>query len=466
MAGRELDGQVFDVVLLGTGVEQAIVASEAAAAGRSVLHVDRSGWYGGGYACFTPSRLVEWAGGARDRRLVPRVELAENTAGAAAESALAGVRQGEREYALDLAPRAALCRGSLVELLIDTGVGDHVQFRGVEHNYLVRPGGPPQRIPASKEDVFASAALSLVEKRKLMRLLATVGDDAQYAAAVAAAGDAEFSQFLRDRFRLDGDLLDAVRYAVARVGPGEPVAARAGCERVRAYVRSMGRYGRMAYLCALYGSGSEIAQAFCRACAVAGGTYVLAADVGPVTRAPDDDDGSGDGDGDGARFRVPLAGGAVRARHVVMDASYAPPDAVRVASTLSRAICILDRPALGDDATATASYVAEQGAVSLLYTTRATMSAPAGRAVLYAWTPGALDERRGLLASALSATHGPAAAPLLTIYMEVNVLAAAPVEHVPGLHIVDTPDATLGLEPAVAAARRILGPGLGIEAYM
>lgn len=37
----------------------------------------------------------------------------------------------------------------------------------------------------------------------------------------------------------------------------------------------MGRFGKGAYLCPLYGGGSEIAQAFCRVCAVYGGIYIL-----------------------------------------------------------------------------------------------------------------------------------------------------------------------------------------------
>jgi len=37
----------------------------------------------------------------------------------------------------------------------------------------------------------------------------------------------------------------------------------------------MGRFGKGAYLCPLYGGASEIAQAFCRVCAVYGGIYIL-----------------------------------------------------------------------------------------------------------------------------------------------------------------------------------------------
>lgn len=37
-----------------------------------------------------------------------------------------------------------------------------------------------------------------------------------------------------------------------------------GLKSVKVYLQSLGRYGNSAYLCPLYGVGSELAQAFCR----------------------------------------------------------------------------------------------------------------------------------------------------------------------------------------------------------
>ncbi|KAJ2710029.1 hypothetical protein H4R19_003954 [Coemansia spiralis] len=502
MATRELDGQLFDVVVLGTGLAEAIVASEAASAGKSVLHIDRNPYYGGGNACFSVSGLVDWAVSLRDRRQVPRVEVmlgapaaglpafvlgdAHEAAGctgvAAADddgqvagllrrlapyatdsggdgeqlaaAALGSLMPNDRKYMLELAPKAMLCRGQMIELLIDTGVSEHVQFMGIDDTYLVRGSGAAEKIPSSKEDVFASTSLSLIEKRKLMRLLVALGggtdDDGegQRTDVTGDHGDVEFSRFLREQFKLDGMLLDAVRYAVARVRYGEDINARDGCERVRRHVRSMGRYGRMAHLCALYG-GSDIAQSFCRTCAVAGGTYVLGEDTGAIAAAAD-----------GAGFQVPLAHGTVQARHVVMDPSYAGAGAVRVAATVSRAICILDRPALGDDATSAVCYVGERGVVSLLYMTSATMAVPKGRSVLYAWTDGPLTEMRGLLGQALDATRGDKGTPLLTVFMEMHTLEADEAAG-GGILVTGTPDATVDFESTVAAAQRVLVAVLG-----
>ncbi|KAJ2081163.1 hypothetical protein H4R24_002546 [Coemansia sp. RSA 988] len=497
MAEQELDGQSFDLVVLGTGLEEAIIASEAAAAGKSVLHIDRNPYYGGAYASFTLTALIEWAVCHRDYRQVPVVELlvgtktgreeesqqqltdqptfvigknsretaasilAKQTTGSRVSEALdrlvpfatnsicidepdtttkalLELLKNDRNYQIELAPKVAMCRGQMIDLLIDSGIGEYVQFRGVEHNYLVRDKGV-ERVPESKEDIFASTTLSLIEKRKMMRVITTVADQEQSKSVVGQAGDVQFEQLLRDRFKLDGKLLDAVLRCVARVGLNESVDAAEGCRRVQRYVASMGRYGRMAYLCGLYGGGSEIAQSFCRLCAVAGGTYVLGQDVSVEPAS-----GS-------AGFTVSMGMGSIKASKVVMDSTYA--SNVAPVCVLSRAICILDAPALGEDTTALATYVGNSGIVSMLYVTQATMAAPKEKSILYAWVEGQLSENKELLCSAISATRGTAS-PLMTLFMETHSLeACSPMSD--DIKLTNAPNAAVDLDSAVVAAHSV-----------
>uniref|UniRef100_UPI00358F624E rab proteins geranylgeranyltransferase component A 2-like isoform X2 n=1 Tax=Myxine glutinosa TaxID=7769 RepID=UPI00358F624E len=53
----------FDVVLLGTGLPEAIVAAACARVGRSVLHLDRRDYYGGGWASFNLDGFLSWTQG-------------------------------------------------------------------------------------------------------------------------------------------------------------------------------------------------------------------------------------------------------------------------------------------------------------------------------------------------------------------------------------------------------------------
>jgi RAB protein geranylgeranyltransferase component A len=57
--------------------------------------------------------------------------------------------------------------------------------------------------------------------------------------------------------------------------PNYVVMAKEGLERTTSFLKSLGRFGKCAFLRPLYGGASEVAQAFCRACAVHGGVYML-----------------------------------------------------------------------------------------------------------------------------------------------------------------------------------------------
>ncbi|KAJ1738920.1 hypothetical protein LPJ79_005291 [Coemansia sp. RSA 1821] len=469
MASAELDGESFDVVVLGTGLEEAILASSIAEAGKTVLHIDKNPYYGGSNASFSLSQLLEWATSRRDPRQTPLVEVHVN-AGLSdtptfviattqpiseddtikqlaqyatnpellpqANAALENMLRSNREYAIELVPKVALCRGQLVELLIDCGIGEYVQFKGIENNYLLY-NGKMERVPESKEDVFASTSLSLIEKRKLMKLLTTMNASAeQFADLIEGHRAEDFEQLLRSKFKLDGMLLDAVLYAVARVNG--LVGASEGCERIRKYVMSIGRYGRMAYLCGMYGGGSEIAQAFCRLCAVSGGTYILNQQVSHIACESDG-------------YVVRLDGATVRASRVVMSPTY-DPEACSNGVVVSRAICILDRPVLGEDTSAMISY--QKGKlVSLLYMTHATMAVPSGQSVIYAWATGSLAATKPLLIEALTQTINGQGNPLLTMFTETHELTHVDSN---GFILTHSPDISIDLDSTVSAAYQTL----------
>ncbi|KAJ2741398.1 hypothetical protein GGI20_005220 [Coemansia sp. BCRC 34301] len=499
MSESTLDNEEFDVVVLGTGLMESIVASELAAADKRVLHIDRNPYYGGNFACFTLSAFVEWAVEYRDPRQTPSVDIFVGSIDIdsptfaishTSESKLAAVvpsnvectdygrtantglaaklierlspysvdsqslskraniadqlgklLENNRKYAIELAPKVAYCRGELIDLIINAGIGEYVQFKGVEHNYIAR-SSLVERVPDSKGDIFASDSLSLIEKRKLMKLMASITEDSE--GLVGDCADMDFALFLERKFKLSEKLLDSVLYAVARAETRDELSAHAGCKRVRKYVKSIGRYGRMAYLCAMYGGGSEIAQSFCRLCAVSGGTYILSEDVRSIEKR----------DGDDTGYSIQLAHGRVFAKHVVLDPCYAP-DSAPTLSAVSRAVCILDCPVLGEDTTAILSHVADAGIVSVLYTTQATIAAPSGQSVVYAWTTGQLSDTRALLLSALTTVCGSLAQPLFTALYETRDMKPGETS-LPSLHHTPAPDSSLDFDSAVDQALRVV----------
>ncbi|KAJ2480567.1 hypothetical protein EV174_003695 [Coemansia sp. RSA 2320] len=363
-------------------------------------------------------------------------------------SQLVALLKDDRSYSIELAPKVAHCRGELVDLIIDKGIAEYLQFKGVEHNYLIR-NGVAERVPGSKEDVFASDSLSLIEKRKLMKLMTSITDDESHALLLdGCPEEMTFARFLESKFRLNAKLLDSVLYAVARAESKDELTARSGCERVRKYAKSIGRFGRMAYLCAMYGGGSEIAQSFCRLCAVAGGTYILSEEVRSIEKSWRDGADNG--------YCVQLAHGKVFAKHIILDPCYSP-DSEPTTTAISRAMCILDYPVFGDDTTAILSYVDEtEGAVvAMLYTTRATLAAPSGQSIVYAWKTGHLADTRSLLLRALTAARGTLARPLFTALFEVRDLRSS-ASGLSGLYHTAPPDATVDFDDTVDQARQLL----------
>lgn len=50
----------FDVIVIGTGMPECIIAAAAARVGKTVLHLERNGYYGGDWASFSFDKFLEW----------------------------------------------------------------------------------------------------------------------------------------------------------------------------------------------------------------------------------------------------------------------------------------------------------------------------------------------------------------------------------------------------------------------
>ncbi|EDM07074.1 choroidermia, isoform CRA_c [Rattus norvegicus] len=50
----------FDVIVIGTGLPESIIAAACSRSGQRVLHVDSRSYYGGNWASFSFSGLLSW----------------------------------------------------------------------------------------------------------------------------------------------------------------------------------------------------------------------------------------------------------------------------------------------------------------------------------------------------------------------------------------------------------------------
>ncbi|KAG7399749.1 hypothetical protein PHYBOEH_008083 [Phytophthora boehmeriae] len=212
----------YDVLLVGTGMVEAILAGALARVGKKVLHLDQNDYYGSNYASFPLAQFLRWT---QNESVAPRnfgdeEDNAQVETKMAGEGAVDGVNQrvlpmkssfecrlldegfandATKEellrqssmFSIDVNPRLMLSSEQLVEILITSGVGRYLEFAAIERTYVhFHPPDASEKVtteslaendtvwevPCSKKDVFQSKLLGMVEKRQLMKFLQFVAD--------------------------------------------------------------------------------------------------------------------------------------------------------------------------------------------------------------------------------------------------------------------------------------------------
>ncbi|KAJ3055940.1 hypothetical protein HK097_008649 [Rhizophlyctis rosea] len=187
------------------------------------------------------------------------------------------ILRDSRKYNLEIAPKLLFCRGPIVELLVSSGVGRYLEFKALESIYMRWEAGF-EKVPGSKEDVFANQTVTLLEKRRLMKFMnMAAGTEEEPSEVLKEHEDKPFADFLSSQNlspRLSAVIMNAISFVLDAEAAGK-LTTKEGVELTRRHMQSLGRWGKTAFLVALYGAGSELTQAFCRLCAVYGGVYML-----------------------------------------------------------------------------------------------------------------------------------------------------------------------------------------------
>ena len=321
----------FDLIILGTGLEESIVAAAAARNGHTVLHLDDNGYYGGDWAAFNMEGIQEWINKeetelgkeddigkleekyAKEGEKIVRLRRSQNRTDVKQEWFVPDqeqenededptepdprteeehadveasprhakqqrphwtkkrVNDSSRNFNLDLAPRLLFSRGSMVELLISSNISRYTEFKSVSRVLTLLEGGQLEHVPSSRADVFATKRVSVVEKRILMKFLTACLNEEGYGKEDKWKGKL-YKEFLVHE-KLTENLIHFVLNSIAMV-PGKLASVEEGISATKKFLASLGRFGNTPFLWTMFGSG-ELPQAFCRLCAVFGGTYFL-----------------------------------------------------------------------------------------------------------------------------------------------------------------------------------------------
>lgn len=195
-------------------------------------------------------------------------------------------------YSIALAPQFIHTRSALVDLLVSSRAFRQLEFLAVSSFFVLDTSTSSStsapsinRIPATREDVFASTAMPARAKRQLMKFLKFVlsfdpeGGDEE--GGWRTHQDEPMGSFLQTSFSLDDQLRDNV-LALTLSLDGPAVTVRQGLTRLHRHISSMGLFGPgFAAVCPKYGCG-EIVQVACRAAAVGGGIYMLGSGIKSV----------------------------------------------------------------------------------------------------------------------------------------------------------------------------------------
>jgi Rab proteins geranylgeranyltransferase component A len=139
-----------------------------------------------------------------------------------------------RNYAISLAPSIVPSIGPLIDTLVNSGVSRYVKFKLLDGVGLYanasnngdkqgsssahEQGGSVKTVPGSKEDVFKSKELGLLQKRKLMKFLMATATQSDKPATNGSnsTDNVSFLNYLTSKeVGLDAEVASAVAYALS-----------------------------------------------------------------------------------------------------------------------------------------------------------------------------------------------------------------------------------------------------------
>ncbi|ORY05348.1 rab protein geranylgeranyltransferase component A [Basidiobolus meristosporus CBS 931.73] len=353
--------------------------------------------------------------------------------------------QRSRQYNLELAPKLLCCSDRLIDDLVASGVSRYLDFKLLEGTYMGW-SGKYDKVPCSKEDIFTSKNLSLIEKRKLMKYLTYAMDTSADPTIINEYQDQPFDKMLREKFLIKDNLLNAVMYSIALIPTGKEaeVTSALGMERTQRYLKALGRYGNSAYLHTMYGSGSEISQGFCRLSAVYGGTYMLGHNITNI-HFKEDDQVFEVACQDDHTFEAPLivASSDYQSKHLNCSQEIKT-------TAISRGVFLLNKPVFPESQlikiVTPPSFVNNQNPVFALQVNNGVQACPKDQFVVYMWTLSSSTAREDLFEVAesllsLDGAHEEKPEVLVSLFYQQTVIKPDLTDKAPmNLFLTSDPD--------------------------
>ncbi|KAI4632315.1 uncharacterized protein J4E88_006122 [Alternaria novae-zelandiae] len=286
-----LDNTEWDVLIVGTGLQQSLLALALSRSDKKILHVDENDYYGGAEAAFSLQEAEEWA-----QRMSGETSNAAFSHVAVTKPEATGSGPAlsfSRAYSLSLSPQVIYARSSLLGYLVSSRVYRQLEFLAVGTWWVYSADAPGEsssshgrllKVPNGREDVFQDHDLDFKAKRALMKFLRFISEYEEQTEVWEEHRQQPFSSFLSEQFKVPASLQGPLMALTLSPTRADRTTTEYALPRIATHLRSIGVFGAgFGAVIPKWGGLSEISQVSCRACAVGGGVYVLGKGVTPPT---------------------------------------------------------------------------------------------------------------------------------------------------------------------------------------
>eukprot|EP00759_Apiculatamorpha_spiralis_P030817 PhF_6_TR32399/c0_g1_i1/m.48069/K17255/GDI1_2; Rab GDP dissociation inhibitor len=238
----------YDVVLLGTGLTECVLAGMLASEGKTVLVLDANPYYGADCASLTLQECYTLHG----RTPVTPIPVTQNN-----------------QYAIDQVTKLVLASGKLTKILISTGVVQYETDWMVVDGSYVQQGKKLYQVPVTPEEALSSNLMGFFEKRRCAKFLLQCLEGKLSQNEQATTGS------VFKEFGLEDSTQTFLGHTVALYNADTYLTSKPMKEtasRIVTYYDSLMKFSKSPYIYPLNGM-SVLPQLFARYCAARGGVF-------------------------------------------------------------------------------------------------------------------------------------------------------------------------------------------------
>lgn len=262
-----------DVLILGTGLTESIIAAALSWQGVEVLHVDDATYYGDHLSTLTIDQIKKWSLEVNHGKIRHFRDAQVYIPGGKTTN-----KFNSKDYGIDLSPKLMFAKLDLLLLLVKSRVYKYLEFQSLSNFHVFENDNFNKNISSTtKGDIFTDQTLSLHTKRYLMKFLKFVLQDNNEEAKLKVLkenANVPIEEFLSKTYKLDTPQINELIFSIGlcnRSNLNTPEALM----KIKRFLISFDVYGNFPVMVLKYGGPGEISQGFCRSAAVAGTTYKL-----------------------------------------------------------------------------------------------------------------------------------------------------------------------------------------------